>query len=246
MADTPFKRSDWNEIIQRVNDVITAPPADTDCDPLPPLDEVDPNHIWSKDDITEVRDALMATCPSISFNAELRLWSQDVLDEIDAAIDQAWCDCEDDCDEDAIRGPDERMTLLNNGPPTVAWNCDGTFETPFVTVEQLINGMQVGDPDISNRSWTLIEQRHFNGGAETEISIAIGSVLCDGTVNAVGKSTRISLQAAGIAVFCGTCGTESCNDAYNDALAKVTSEPTHYYSVYILQINTAHAFCGCP
>lgn len=86
----------WNGLIREVNEVLENPPPDTDCEPLPPIDEVEADHIWTIGDIEEVQDALKETCPDIEFPGELVYWSKTTLDEIDEAIDQAWCDCEPD------------------------------------------------------------------------------------------------------------------------------------------------------
>lgn len=91
-----YSREDWNDIIRRVNDLAANPPPDTDCDPLPALDEVDPEHIWSKSDIEAVRDKLTAICEDNTWSGELRLWAQSVLDEIEEAIGRGWCGCEED------------------------------------------------------------------------------------------------------------------------------------------------------
>lgn len=88
-----WKREDWNDIIQRINDLVQNP--DSGCDTLTPLDEVDPNHIWTKQDVIDVRDKLQEICNENTFNEVLRLWSQVVIDEINEAIDNGWCGCSD-------------------------------------------------------------------------------------------------------------------------------------------------------
>src|SRR5690242_2693726 len=95
-----FKRSEWNDLIDAVNEVLQNPPGETDCNPLPALEHVGPGTIWRKSHIKQVQDALKATCDSISFNTIPDLWKQSIVDEINTAIGQAWCNCEpedDDC-----------------------------------------------------------------------------------------------------------------------------------------------------
>jgi hypothetical protein len=90
-----WKRSDWNDIIQRVNALCTNP--DPGCDALSTLDEVPENHKWSVGDITSVRNKLTEICDENTFSAELVKWKQDIIDEIEAAIDAGWCNCCADC-----------------------------------------------------------------------------------------------------------------------------------------------------
>ena len=80
MGDTPWKRTDWNDIIDRVNDLCTNP--DSGCTGIHPLDDVEADHIWSVDDVQQVRDKLTEICSDNQFNADLRLWKQDIIDEI--------------------------------------------------------------------------------------------------------------------------------------------------------------------
>lgn len=97
-----WKRSDWNDIVSRVNSLAASPPANTDCEPLGALPLVGTDHIWTKSDITAVRSKLTQICNSNSFQAELRLWAQNVVDELNAAIAAGWCGCdeEDQCRPD--------------------------------------------------------------------------------------------------------------------------------------------------
>lgn len=90
----PYSIDDWNRLIQAVNAKLANPPADTACEPLPPLPEVSDPHIWSTVDIEEVRGRLKATCPKINFSTELGLWRPEIIDEIVSAMSKAWCDCE--------------------------------------------------------------------------------------------------------------------------------------------------------
>lgn len=100
----PYTREEWNDIIRRVNNKAENPePEDsshedgTPCDPLDPIEEVGPNHIWAVSDVEEVQDKLKEMCPEVQFTDPLILWTQNLIDEIEEAIDQAWCDCENNC-----------------------------------------------------------------------------------------------------------------------------------------------------
>lgn len=92
----PYTREAWNQIIDRVNDLCENPPEDTDCEPIDTLEHVDPEHIWTTGDIDEVRQKLMEICKDNNFEEELDLWKQKIIDEIEEAISQGWCDCEKD------------------------------------------------------------------------------------------------------------------------------------------------------
>jgi hypothetical protein len=93
----PWTRDDWNDIIRRVNDLAQNPPDDTDCDPLSTIEEVGPSHVWARSDIEEVQNKLVEICDENTFSAELRLWAQEIIDEIEAAIANGWCGCEEEC-----------------------------------------------------------------------------------------------------------------------------------------------------
>jgi hypothetical protein len=86
-----WTREDWNNIIQQVNNLAQNP--DSSCDPVDTLEEVGPDHIWTKTDINDVQNKLIEICGDNSFSAELRLWAQDIIDEINDAIANGWCDC---------------------------------------------------------------------------------------------------------------------------------------------------------
>src|SRR5574340_616123 len=93
----PYKISDWNDLIQRVNDILENPPEDENCPPVEPIDEVTAPHIWSKSDIRTVQDKLKETCPDIEFEEIDGMWKQSTIDEIEDAMLQAWCNCTVDC-----------------------------------------------------------------------------------------------------------------------------------------------------
>jgi hypothetical protein len=92
-----WTRDNWNNIIQQVNDLAQNPPEGTDCDPLDTLEEVDSEHIWTKGNVEEVRDKLGEICDENIFSEALKYWEQAVIDEINAAITNGWCGCEEEC-----------------------------------------------------------------------------------------------------------------------------------------------------
>lgn len=85
-------RAEWNELIQEVNAIITDPP--DGCEPLEPLEEVDPKHRWKKSDIREIQEALSETCPEIEWEEIPAKWQESILDEIREKFAEAWCECE--------------------------------------------------------------------------------------------------------------------------------------------------------
>jgi hypothetical protein len=98
--DKPFSISDWNTLIGDVNDILQAPPAGaSNCPPVDPIPEVTDPHLWSVEDVIEMRDKLQETCPDISFSEELVLWRAPIIDEIEEEMEKAWCDCETEPDE---------------------------------------------------------------------------------------------------------------------------------------------------
>lgn len=103
--DKPFSIDNWNTLIKDINAILTHPPPGTGCQPLEPLQEVTAPHLWRMDDVKEVRDKLKETCPEIAFEAELVLWRQKIIDEIEEEMGKAWCDCisGDEIDEHMVQ-----------------------------------------------------------------------------------------------------------------------------------------------
>jgi hypothetical protein len=100
-TETPYKRiDDWNALIKKINEECENPPEGQSCEPLEPLEEAPPNHIWTRQDIEKVRDKLKELCKDVTFDAELDKWIKKIHDELEEALEQAWCDCEcmDPCD----------------------------------------------------------------------------------------------------------------------------------------------------
>ncbi len=81
-----FKRSDWNLLIQQVNAQAVA------CGYSEPLEEVTEGHIWSVEDVTQMRNALLEICANgPEFNEPLTIWSQALVDELQSAIVNCGC-----------------------------------------------------------------------------------------------------------------------------------------------------------
>lgn len=252
----PFKRSDWNDIIQQVNAVLQNPPTGTDCEPLPALEEVGPLHRWSKDDVQEVQDALKATCPSITFSAIPELWKQSIIDEITEAIGQAWCDCDEECNQELIDSENgTEFFLLSSAPIKVTASCPSNPDllgnsNPDVPLADVINGMQVGANNIFGRTWQVQRRNFKNNGTTNLTTIASGSVGCNGTISYSGSV--VMLGNAGIHVVCGSdCLNTACQDSIDESNANLsnTSWPFWgelFYSEYRLVITTTSAECGLP
>jgi hypothetical protein len=94
-----FTFSNWECLITDINAILQTPPEKTTCRALAPLDLPTRPHIWSIQDIEEVRTALSQTCPDIKFEVPLTLWSTKIIDEIVEQLDKVWCNCkkERDC-----------------------------------------------------------------------------------------------------------------------------------------------------
>jgi len=172
-----FKRSDWNQIIQQVNDIRANPPSG--CDPLDPIDEVGPNHIWTFGDIQEVQDALIETCETITFSETPELWKQSIIDEINDAMSQVWCDCQ--CSEPPIPSEDGFEFIFFSIP-------SGPLVEPpeQVLLSSLINGIVLGAPDIPGRTWAFFERLNLDGSIFDSDDLVIEPLPCDGVVNYAG------------------------------------------------------------
>ena len=96
-----FTLDQWNEIIRQINDLAENPP--NGCESVDTLEEVEAPHKWSKDDIQQVQDKLTEICKDNNFSDIPDLWKQDTIDEINDAISQGWCDC-NNCDCSNAKG----------------------------------------------------------------------------------------------------------------------------------------------
>jgi hypothetical protein len=83
----------WNQIIRQINNLAQNPPAG--CNGVATLQPVTAPHRWSKTDIQQVQQALQGICPSDTFASPIPdLWKQKTIDDINAAIANGWCNCQ--------------------------------------------------------------------------------------------------------------------------------------------------------
>lgn len=86
-----WTHDDWNDIIRRANDLIG--PCDY-AEYLDPLPEVEAGHIWSASDIGAVRNRLQWMCRNAPEDwCERVKWKQEIIDELNEAIDNCDCGC---------------------------------------------------------------------------------------------------------------------------------------------------------
>jgi len=83
----------WNGLLERIN-YLCAHPSEG-CDPIAPLELVTAPHKWSETDIAAARAKLVEICEDNVFYApSTGKWLQDIIDELDSAVDNGWCNCE--------------------------------------------------------------------------------------------------------------------------------------------------------
>ena len=90
-----YKRKDWNNLLDQVNDVLTNPPEGTDCEDteIMPIPHVGESHRWSKTNIAEVQSMLSQTNGSVTWDPIRDAWSSETVSEILANLDLAWAEC---------------------------------------------------------------------------------------------------------------------------------------------------------
>jgi hypothetical protein len=153
-----YTREDWNSLIRRVNDVLQNPPQDTDCEPIEPLEEVGPDHIWTKTDIQNLQNKLKETCEEISFSDIPDLWKQSIIDEIENALGQAWCGCDDECTEEKlapVRALDGLIMPVLTAPSIFIDKVCEPGVIPTTTIKDLINGIQLIPEGFDGAFWRL-------------------------------------------------------------------------------------------
>lgn len=168
-------------MLDAVNEVLQNPP-DGCGGPIDPIPHVEEKHRWSKADIQEVRDKLIQTCPEITFSDMPELWKQSVIDEINEALAEAWCDC---CDpfEELLCGFGQTFTVITF-TPSCDLNVNGFGDCRW-NFAPVINGLQVGEPGYDGRSYQLIRRNKYTG--EFAMSVfpgggSFGTIDCDGRV----------------------------------------------------------------
>ena len=83
----------WNGVLERINALATNPPEG--CDAVDELPLVESPHRWSETDIAAAREKLNEICSNNVFDApSTGKWLQAIIDELDAAVDNGWCNCE--------------------------------------------------------------------------------------------------------------------------------------------------------
>ncbi len=83
----------WNDLLGRINALVANPPEG--CDPLQELPLVQAPHKWSETDISQARAKLTEICSDNVFHApSIGKWRQEIIDELEEAIDKGWCNCE--------------------------------------------------------------------------------------------------------------------------------------------------------
>jgi hypothetical protein len=154
MGNTPYTRDDWNGLIDTVNEVLQSPPEDTDCEPIGEIPHVEPEHIWTKGDISTVQNALSQTCSEINFGTIPDLWKQSIIDEINSALGQAWCDCNDETECVTCPFPEHRFVYGHGvtGNPEFVIQCrdDGDRKCHFAVQ---LNGLEMG---IAGKSGVIV------------------------------------------------------------------------------------------
>jgi hypothetical protein len=98
-SNEPYRRlgtNSWQELLDQVNTVLQNPPEG--CDPIATIAGPDPDHKWSKADITEVHDRL-DTMPGdcFTFQPLPDKWKVSIITDIEGQLSNAWCDCAGDC-----------------------------------------------------------------------------------------------------------------------------------------------------
>lgn len=233
-----FQRSQWNALINQVNSVRASPPSNTDCEPLPPIDEVPAGTIWGRSHITQVQNALAETCGSISFSEpQSGLWDQGILNEISGQLGSAWCDCEDDCDPHSEENVE--WELFTQGVEVFS-NCAGRAAPAQLPASSFIGDKQL-EPGKIGRLWIITARRTGFPADER----ARGRVACSGELEDPISDNGI-FDATGITVFCtGSCSDPDCQAAIQDAENDLgDSIPATYF----LSIMTVSAECmpECP
>lgn len=185
-VDKPFSRENWNKLIQDINDFVAAPPSG--CPSVEPLEEVDPEHIWTVKDVEDVRDKLKEACPDHTFDEELEIWKTSIIDEIEEKIGQ-WCGCE----------PIE-FEIANEAPRFCGTCCDLHNPLPYVPVKDILDGMEVGPPGIFGRYWRLYELQASGSWSQQ----SGGPVNCAGQIVYTGGTEVVLTQGCVSMSFCGS------------------------------------------
>lgn len=149
----PFKRSEWNDLVDEVNAIITNPTGSS-CPAQLPVEQIPPGK-WRRSHISTVQDRIKATCPEITFEEIKRKWRRRTLTEIREKLEQAWCNCTDDCVPVEEGGHYANVYFLYI--PAVAHLNTIPFEDIAITTD--ISGMVIGPPGFPNYDYCIQVQR---------------------------------------------------------------------------------------
>ena len=185
-----FTLDDWNRHYPAGQRPAQNPP--DGCDPVDTLEEAEAPHKWSKDDIQQVQDKLTEICKDNSFSDIPDLWKQDTIDEINDAIANGWCECNEDCDD--TQGPILWKTMpAQTGVGGVIFSfcpgVDGGDPCPGYTprIKAFRNdlmppGTRISRAGINGRFWRLAGVVTYWNGKTDAVMGPSGRVACDGTV----------------------------------------------------------------
>lgn len=245
-----FQRSEWNQLISEVNNVRASPPAETDCDPLPPISELAPNTIWRRSHIAQLRQALAETCASIGFGPVPNIWSATILTEIRSQIGKAWCDCDDEEDDGCPEGVDPTVEnglifeLFTQGLEIFA-NCFGRRPAPTtIDPQSLVDGIQLQE-GFDDRAFAIVAEPVNPGqfGSPDSYSPAGGTVDCKGKLT-VSRNTTPITDATGTVVFCANCDAD-CEQHIEELEAELNPATDPHIVKYHIVIFATSARC-CP
>jgi hypothetical protein len=172
--DKPYSITNWNKLIRVINNRLDIPP--TGCQGIEPLEEAEPGHIWTKEDVENVREVLRHMCIDNEFEEDLDgPWRTSIIDELEEQI--RWCDC------------GFSPLLLAYHLPELGF-CRGD-PTPSTSLSSLIDGMQVSPGGFTGDCWRVIQnyQADWTFHRERASTVAEGEVTCDGTVDYTGGYT---------------------------------------------------------
>lgn len=93
----PLTFDAWNSLLGRINNLASWPPEG--CDPIAQLPLVTSPHKWTVQDITAAQNKLKEICSDNTFTTPVPgapggKWRKLYIDELEAAIDNGWCNCE--------------------------------------------------------------------------------------------------------------------------------------------------------
>lgn len=232
----PYTLADWNQLIDKINNILQNPPANTQCTPLPPLQHVTDPHLWSwPDDVKNAQTWLKKICGETTFTDHTR-WEQSIIDEINAAIAAGWCGC--------LGNGVIKLTRYTTQP--LSSNCYGTGDDADVDVDvaSLALGLSLPHPPGTKVSGASLIAQAFLTNGEMYIAFSASCVVTDGTITQVypdGNSPPPSvwpLHAYGIYVGCGDCNSQFCQESLAEGQAEgqsniADSKVPAYYDVVV-------------